>query len=330
MIQTRNLTKKFGNFTAVDSLELNIRSGEIYGFLGPNGAGKTTTILMLLGILRPTSGDIYLFGEKFSSRRLDLKQKLGVVPEKHPAGMWKWMTAGEYLVFFADLYGIKKSDIRIKHLLQKVDLLEVKNKRMKDFSRGMLQKLSIVRALLPDPDILFLDEPIAGLDPIGIKQVRDFILSENREGRTVFISSHLLSEMEKICHRVAIISDGTLRAEETMDTLLSKFSREKEVQVDLEEIPDNLCSKLKELDFIIDASRQANTLVLKIPPDRDYRKDISRFLIQRELIPLRLYEKSISLEEVFTMITGQDTEKPIDSPENNIETSINSGEKNEL
>lgn len=330
MIQTRNLTKKFGNFTAVDSLELNIRSGEIYGFLGPNGAGKTTTILMLLGILRPTSGDIYLFGEKFSSRRLDLKQKLGVVPEKHPAGMWKWMTAGEYLVLFADLYGIKKSDIRIKHLLQKVDLLEVKNKRMKDFSRGMLQKLSIVRALLPDPDILFLDEPIAGLDPIGIKQVRDLILSENREGRTVFISSHLLSEMEKICHRVAIISDGTLRAEETMDTLLSKFSREKEVQVDLEEIPDNLCSKLKELDFIIDASRQANTLVLKIPPDRDYRKDISRFLIQRELIPLRLYEKSISLEEVFTMITGQDTEKPIDSPENNIETSIDSGEKNEL
>lgn len=208
VIQARKLTKRFNRFTAVEGIDLNIRPGEIYGFLGPNGAGKTTTIMMLLGIIRPTSGEIYLFGERFLSNRFDLKQRLGVVPEKHPAGMWKWMTAYEYLEFFADLYNITSYKQRIIGFLEKVGLLKVENKKIKEFSRGMLQKLSIVRALLHDPEIIFLDEPISGLDPIGIRTVRDLILSENRKGRTIFISSHLLSEMERICQRVAIISRG--------------------------------------------------------------------------------------------------------------------------
>ena len=193
MIQTRGLVKRYGSFTAVDGIDLSIPRGEIYGFLGPNGAGKTSTIMMLLGVTRPTAGEIRLLGEPYTPRRLDLRRRIGVVPEKHPRGVWPWMTAREYLQLFADLFAVNGARERIDMLLEKVDLAQVANKRFRDFSRGMLQKLSIVRALLPDPDILFLDEPISGLDPIGIKQVRDLIVSENREGRTIFISSHQLS-----------------------------------------------------------------------------------------------------------------------------------------
>ena len=212
MIRTRGLVKRYGRFTAVDGIDLHIQPGEIYGFLGPNGAGKTSTIMMLLGISRPTAGEISLFGEPFTAARLHLRKRIGVVPEKHPRGVWQWMTAAEYLGVFADLFQVPDAERRIDFLLDKVDLLSVRNKRIRAFSHGMLQKLSLTRALIHDPDILFLDEPISGLDPIGIMQTRDLLLSENRAGRAIFISSHQLSEMERICHRVAIISHGKLLA----------------------------------------------------------------------------------------------------------------------
>jgi ABC-type multidrug transport system ATPase subunit len=234
MIQTRNLTKRYGKFTAVSGVNLNISAGEIYGFLGPNGAGKTSTIMMLLGVVKPTAGDISLFGERYTPGRLDLRRRIGMVPEKHPIGMWSWMTAAEYLQTFADLFGLQNPEKRIDHLLHQVGLAEVRNKRFSEFSRGMLQKLSIIRALLPDPDILFLDEPISGLDPFGVKQIRDLILEENREGRTIFISSHILSEMEKICHRVAIIFGGRLMAEDAMKSLLTTLAKDREIHIDLE------------------------------------------------------------------------------------------------
>jgi ABC-2 type transport system ATP-binding protein len=172
MIRTRGLVKRYGRFIAVDGIDLHILPGEIYGFLGPNGAGKTSTIMMLLGISRPTAGEISLFGEPYTAARLDLRKRIGVVPEKHPRGVWQWMTAAEYLGVFADLFRVPNAARRIDFLLEKVDLLSVRNKRIRAFSHGMLQKLSLTRALLHDPDILFLDEPISGLDPIGICSCR--------------------------------------------------------------------------------------------------------------------------------------------------------------
>ncbi|MBN2535016.1 MAG: ABC transporter ATP-binding protein [Spirochaetales bacterium] len=305
MIKTVNLTKKYGKFTAVDHLHLNIPAGEIYGFLGPNGAGKTTTIMMLLGITEPTEGEIFLFGKKYTSSKLTQRKRIGVVPEKHPRGMWKWMTAKEYLEFFGRLFKVMDMNRRISYLLEKVGLLAVQGKRIKGFSRGMLQKLSIARALIHDPDILFLDEPISGLDPIGIKKVRDLILSENREGRTIFISSHLLSEMEKICHRVAIIFNGSLVAEDNMENLFLKIKKEKEMIIELESLPEGVADQMKILDFIYDAKSLGNTLYLKVSRDSDFRKDISRFLIQKDLVPLKIEEKALSLEEAFTTITQE-------------------------
>ncbi len=304
-----DLTKVFGEFRAVDGLSINIMPGEIYGFLGPNGAGKTTTILMILGIVRPTYGQIHLFGERFYPNRLDMKRRIGVVPEKHPTGMWNWMTAHEYLQLFADLYRVKSADARIKHLLHRVHLTEFEWKRVKEFSRGMLQKLSIVRALLHDPDILILDEPISGLDPLGIKEVRDLILAENREGRTIFISSHLLSEMEKICHRVAIISRGKLRAEGTMDSLLSKLVERRNIRIEVESISPDLVQEIKALEYVVDVSAEGNVLNIQVPIQGDYRKVVAQFLIDHGLVPLNMEQKTPSLEEAFTVITREHVEK---------------------
>jgi ABC-2 type transport system ATP-binding protein len=308
MIQTQSLTKKYGKFTAVQGLNLHISRGEIYGFLGPNGAGKTSTIMMLLGISRPTSGEIFLFNEKYIPDRLDLRKRIGVVPEKHPTGMWIWMTGYEYLSLFADLFSVKNAAKRIDHLLEYVDLLQVKNKRISEYSRGMLQKLSVIRALLHDPDILFLDEPISGLDPIGIKQIRDLIVEEKREGRTIFISSHLLSEMEKVCDRVAIMHHGKLITEDNMEVFLSALAKDREFLIELETVPSDLITKIQNIPYVLEASVQDTTLNIKVSRQGDYRKNLSTFLIEQHVIPLRIEEKSLSLEEAFVTITQENIE----------------------
>ncbi len=261
--------------------------------------------MMLLGISRPTAGEIRLFGEVYTPERLDLRRRIGVVPEKHPRGVWAWMTAREYLSLFADLFEVPRAAERIDSLLSKVDLERFRNKRVKEFSRGMLQKLSIIRALLPDPDILFLDEPISGLDPIGIKQVRDLIVSENREGRTIFISSHQLSEMEKICHRVAIIFRGKLMVEDTMANLLSRMTPDREIHVELESIPDATVSRLRDLPFVRDVSALETTLIVRLSKEGDFRKALSEQLIREGLVPLSIAEKTPSLEEAFITITQE-------------------------
>jgi ABC-type multidrug transport system ATPase subunit len=303
MIRTKGLVKRYGAFTAVNGIDLNIPRGQIYGFLGPNGAGKTSTIMMLLGVSRPTSGEIRLFGELSSPRRMDLRRRIGVVPEKHPVGVWSWMTAGEYLSLFADMFSVPRAEERIDALLQKVDLARFKNKRIREFSHGMTQKLSFIRALLHDPDILFLDEPIAGLDPIGIKQVRDLVVSENRDGRTIFISSHQLSEMEKICDRVAIIYRGKLLVEAAMNDLLSRVITEREIRIELDSVPPDLPSRIAQLPFVHGCTVQEHTLIVKVAKEGDFRRDLSALVFSLGLLPLSIAEKASSLEDAFITIT---------------------------
>jgi ABC-2 type transport system ATP-binding protein len=305
MIQTENLTKKFGDFTAVDSLSLSIRQGEILGFLGPNGAGKTSTIMMLLGLSKPTSGEIRLFGKPLDPNDLSVRQRIGVVPEKHPSGMWQWMTAEEYLSFFAELFKVKDAAKRIERLLTHVELIQFRNRKISGFSRGMLQKLSFVRALLPDPEILILDEPQSGLDPLGIKQIRDLILEETREGRTIFTSSHLLSEMERISDRVAIIYQGKLLAEDSTANILSGFSASRDFRIDLDHVPEGIEFSLKALPFVTDAVRTEKGLTVSVDKKKDYRKILSEFIIGKGAIPLLIQEKTLSLEEAFITITRE-------------------------
>lgn len=301
MIRTENLTKEYDGFKAVDNLNLDVKEGEIYGFLGPNGAGKTTTILMLLGILRPTRGRIYLLEQELTKNFLSLKGRIGVVSEKQY--LYKEMTAGEYLDFFADLYGVKDKKKKIDQLLKSVSLLEVKNRKLGAFSRGMQQKLGFARALLPDPELLLLDEPVSGLDPAGIKQIRNLIEKENKKGRTIFISSHLLSEVEKLCREVAIINEGKLLAEDTMENLRRKLSKTVELEIELSQAKEEITKALSSFDFIQGIKQRENLLTLRVKSDQDYRAPISETISRQGGIVLGIKVKEMSLEEAFITIT---------------------------
>jgi len=301
MIRTENLCKDFDEVKAVRNLNLKVEEGEIYGFLGPNGAGKTTTILMLLGILKPSRGKIYLFGEELSRNFLSLKSRIGVVSEKQY--LYKEMTAGEYLDFFAELYGVRNRKKRIEELLEAVGLLEVINRKVGAFSRGMQQKLGFARALLHDPDLLILDEPVSGLDPTGIKQIRDLVREENRKGRTVFISSHLLSEVERLCGRVGIINEGRLLAEDTMENLRRKLTDVEELEVEVSEAKKETLEALSSLDFVKGITKEGKKLTIKVKADRDHRAEISQLISQKGEVVLGIKVKEMSLEEAFITIT---------------------------
>ena len=301
MIRTQNLIKKYNEFKAVDNLNLKVEEGEIYGFLGPNGAGKTTTILMLLGILKPTQGEVYLFGQNITKDFLSIKKKMGVVSEKQY--LYKGMTAGEYLNFFTDLYGVKNKKKKIDQLLEAVNLLEVRNRKLGAFSRGMQQKLGFARALLHDPQLLLLDEPVSGLDPTGIKQIRDLIEQENKKGRTIFISSHLLSEVERLCGKVGIINKGRLLAEDTMDNLRKRLTDVVELEIELTEAKKEIIDTLSAFDFIKGLKREKNLLTIKVKTDKDYRAQISETISQQGGVVLGIKKKEMSLEEAFMTIT---------------------------
>ena len=308
MIRTNGLTKRYGTVAAVTGMNLEVRAGEIYGFLGPNGAGKTTTISMLLGTVLPSSGGMELFGEPYTSRRLDLRSRIGVVPEHHPLGAWRWMTARDYLGFFAELYAVRNEAARIEALLERVELAHAARRKISAFSRGMLQKLSFARALLHDPELLLLDEPISGLDPLGIKQVRDLILEQHRAGKTVLISSHQLSEMERLCTRVGIISRGELVAQGTLASLFASLREEVEIHVELESVGKDLVRKAGELPFVRSVASEGSLLILRVAKDRDYRKDVGAFLLRRGTPPLGMRERTPSLEEAFVTITQETVE----------------------
>ncbi len=221
IISAENLKKSYGGNIAVDKLNLHIKKGEFFGFLGPNGAGKTTTIRMITGILKPDYGTIMIDGHA-SSEKQKIAQTIGVIPESR--GFYDWMTAIEYLGFFADLYGItgKEKEKRIASLLSEVDLTKRKHSRIGTYSRGMRQRLGLARALINNPQILFLDEPTLGLDPQGQEDIQSLLKKLNAKGVTVFLSSHLLNEVANLCSRIGIINNGKLVAEGTVSELQEK------------------------------------------------------------------------------------------------------------
>jgi len=221
-IETKQLTKtyksKSRNLTVVDKLDLHVEEGEIFGFLGPNGAGKTTTIKMLLSIIEATSGEGYSLGKELGD--FDVHKLISYVPER--PYYYEYMTGLEILKFYGSLFGI--SDVaHMQNLLERVGLADARNtnKTINQYSKGMQQRIGLAQALLNDPKLLFLDEPTGGLDPIAHREIRDLILGFREEGRTVFISSHELSEVELICDRVAIINHGVIVAQGKLTDLLA-------------------------------------------------------------------------------------------------------------
>jgi len=219
-IETRQLTKTYksralGKINVVDHLDLQVEEGEIFGFLGPNGAGKTTTIKMLLGIIYPSAGEGYVLGREIGD--MDVHRVISYLPER--PYYYEHMTGMEILKFYGALFGINDKD-KFQRLLEKVNLAGDATKTISQYSKGMQQRIGLAQSLLNDPKLLFLDEPTGGLDPIAHTEIRDLILQFRDEGRTVFISSHELSEVERICDRVAIINKGKIERQGRLEDLL--------------------------------------------------------------------------------------------------------------
>ena len=209
-----HVTKRFGDFTAVDDLSIQVHRGRVFGLIGPNGAGKTTTIRMIVNITAPDSGGIELFGKPMNSK---LQDRIGYLPEER--GLYRKMKVGEQLRFFAELKDVrgKDADERINKWLGKLQLTDWKNKRAKDLSKGMQQKVQFITAVIHDPDLLILDEPFSGLDPVNVELMRDTILEKKAEGKTIILSTHQMELAEKLCDDVCMINrshkvlDGKLR-----------------------------------------------------------------------------------------------------------------------
>lgn len=294
IIETIDLRKEYGETVAVDSLTLTVSEGEVFGFLGPNGAGKTTTVKMLLGLVHPTSGQAQLLGH--SPGDPAVMGRVGFLPEHfrfHP-----WLTATDFLEFHSRLYDMpaERRRQRISHLLERVGLGDRAGTRLTAFSKGMTQRIGLAQALLNEPNIVFLDEPTSGLDPIGRREVRELIRELRGEGVTVFLNSHLLSEVEVTCDRVAIIKQGRVAYVGTLDELTGHTV---EVTIRAAGLTPALRSKLREW------GRVASVDDMRVRLTVDSEETLPAIAEQVVSAGARLYELSprrLSLEEVFVQI----------------------------
>ena len=230
IIETHGLTKYYGKIRGIEDVSFTVKPGEIFGFLGPNGAGKTTTIRTLLGFLKPTRGEAYIFGLDITEDEAAIKQDVGYIPGD--LNLYSHLTGGQFLDYFTSL---RNSDT---YLLD--DLLSIfdvpLDRKIKGYSKGMKQMVGIIQAFMHDPEVVIMDEPTASLDPLLQQKFYDFLKKEKKKGKTLFLSSHILSEVDKICDRVGIIRDGTLVALEDIETLKNK--KGKIIRVKIKEKPE--------------------------------------------------------------------------------------------
>ncbi len=297
IIEVKGLTKKFKEITAVNDLDLNVYRGDVFGFLGPNGAGKSTTIRMLLSLIEPTNGTIKLFGQNLKKHRLGILKRIGGIVEK--PDFYLYLPAIKNLEILGKLSGADVSRKKLMEMLELVGLDKRANSKIKTFSHGMKQRLGLAQALLHDPELIILDEPTTGLDPQGIKEIRDLIihLSEDKN-KTIFLSSHILKEVEIIANRMIIINKGTTQIEGSVEELLNSNTLSVSVEV------KDLQNALK----IIDGSQWKNylkeenktKLVFEMPDE--HISILNKFLVDnnvevKSIIPLR------SLENYFLKIT---------------------------
>lgn len=283
---------------AVRSLTLEVRRGEVFGFLGPNGAGKTTSMRILLGLAAPSGGRALVLGQPAGD--VAARRKIGFLPEHFR--FYDWLTATEFLRFHGRLYGISSADLRkrVPAMLELVGLTEHADKRLRDFSKGMLQRIGLAQALLNDPELIFLDEPTSGLDPVGRRLVRDLIKAQRERGSTVFLNSHLLSEVEITCDRVAFIKHGEVLESRELRGAAGEALR---VSVRARKLSEEAVSGLSQW---ASAVRQEDERLIFTVVDAEALPQILRFLVGRGVDVYEVTPQRTSLEELFLQIVGTD------------------------
>ena len=297
-LQTRALSKSYGSRLAVDRLDLEVDRAELFGFLGPNGAGKTTTIRMALGLIAPTNGSVEILGLDVRRHRTEVLPRVGALVES-PA-LYGYLSGRDNLRVIGSQLG-RVGEKRIDEVLEIVGLKGRDRDRVRTYSMGMKQRLGLGIALLNNPELLILDEPANGLDPAGIVEMRDLLRNLAADGKTVFISSHVLSEVQQICTRVAIINHGRLVRVAPVAELL-EAGGEFEVRVDA---PEDVLELVRRQEWGREARLEDGRLITRAPGDRG--RNLISFLVQNEHAPDTVSARQKDLEDIFLSLTGGET-----------------------
>ncbi|MDY6873374.1 MAG: ABC transporter ATP-binding protein [Chloroflexota bacterium] len=314
MITVRNLTKDYGIHRAIDNLNFNAEKGEVLGFLGPNGAGKTTTMRILTGFMPPTSGTAAIDGLDVVDDSLEIRQKVGYLPETVP--LYEEMRVYDYLKYMGDLHHVENSDERVEDVIEVVGMEERALSLIRNLSKGMRQRVGLGQALLHQPEILILDEPTIGLDPKQIKEVRNLIRGLGEE-RTVMLSTHILSEAQQICDRVIIINKGRIVAEDAPENLQDRLSSVRTVTVRVADQIESAAGLIRDIPGIVsvrindDGQIQFDNL-----RENDARPLVARALVKKGFDLLELTPEAVNLEEIFLKLTRENAEADTPSQDN--------------
>ncbi len=300
VVKTCGLTKIFGRkgkgITAVDNLNLEIYDGEVFGFLGPNGSGKTTTIGILLGLINPSWGSIELFGQEMAGNSAPLLRRVGVVMDR-PA-FFPYLSGKNNLKYFAMSIG-DLDNKRIDDLMEMVELKNRANDKVREYSMGMKQRLAVALALLNDPELIILDEPTNGLDPSGIIEFRELIRTMNRQGKTIFLSSHLLHEVEQVCTHVALIDKGRILASGSVKELLGN---RKSIRLMVSDV-EKAVVILQNNDWVKSVKKEGDSIIVEAPENKT--ADINELLTGNGIHVFEMQKCENSLEDFFLKTIGE-------------------------
>ena len=314
MIEVKNITKKYGKFTAVDNLNFKVEDHEIMGFLGPNGAGKSTTMNMITGYIEPTKGKIIVNGYDISKTPKKAKRQIGYMPESVP--LYNDLTVREFIKYMADLKNVKRSEKKaeIEKVLEETGTKSVENKLIKNISRGYKQRVSMAGALIGNPDILILDEPTVGLDPKQITEIRNLIKKLGKT-HTIILSSHILSEVSQICNKVIIINKGKILAIDTPENLEKQTQSENNIIITVEDSKNKMKTikeiipEIKEIKLIKDNNDGTKQYLITSEKEVDLRKKIFEELPKQEITIFELKQTETTLEDAFLkIINSKETE----------------------
>lgn len=304
MPEILELNKKYGKFTALDSLSMNITENSIFGFVGPNGAGKTTTMKIMAGLLKADSGGIYINGEDILKNPKSIRDKIGYMPDFF--GVYDDLKVSEYMDFYAGTYYIPYAErgTLIDNLLEVVDLTDKKDTYVDSLSRGMKQRLCLARSLIHDPELIILDEPASGLDPRARVEMKE-ILKELREmGKTIIVSSHILPELAEMCSEIGIIDHGKLVTQGTVNEIMNRINKKRLVKVKLSNGKENLIRLLKEQSTVKEITENTDNVEFAFEGTNDNLTSILRNIIMNGIPIYSFAENEGNLEEIFMTVTG--------------------------
>jgi len=303
MIEIHGLVKEFKNLTAVDGLTLTVNEGDIFGFIGPNGAGKTTTIKMLATLLKPTEGYAEIAGYNILTQVDDVKRVIGYMPDFF--GVYDDMKVWEYLDFFAAAYKIEKSKRKqiIDDVLELTDLTVKRDDYVEALSRGMKQRLCLAKTLVHDPKVLLLDEPASGLDPRARIELRELLKELQRMGKTILISSHILTELSDFCNTIGIIEKGALRTFGEIETIKNELKLNRVIEVEVREDAEKAHDALQEREEVMAIRLDGNKLEVEVELDLEDTSFVLETLMAAGCRVVSVQERDLDLEDIFMEIT---------------------------